>query len=204
MVPAMSVWEPVVTAVAAFAATNIDDILILALFFAQLGTALRRWHVVTGQVVGFTGLVTVSLLGFVFGFLLPRPYIGLLGILPVLLGLRSWFTRDEGEPQVEVRAGDGFARVLSVAGVTFANGADNIGIYTPLFASSTLAELIMTLTIFYLMLFLWCLAGYFIARQPAMAKLLGRYGHIVMPLVLIGLGVFIILESGTLSLVGLG
>jgi cadmium resistance protein CadD (predicted permease) len=105
---------------------------------------------------------------------------------------------------VEVRAGDGFAGVLSVAVVTFANGADNIGIYTPLFASSTLPEVLVTLTVFYLMLFLWCLAGYFIARQPAMAKLLGRYGHIVMPLVLIGLGVFIVLESGTLSLVGLG
>jgi cadmium resistance protein CadD (predicted permease) len=166
--------------------------------------ALRRWHVVTGQVVGFTGLVAISLLGFAFSFLLPRPYIGLLGILPILLGLRSWSTPDEDEPQVEVRAGDGFAGVLSVAVVTFANGADNIGIYTPLFASSTLPELLVTLTIFYLMLFLWCLAGYFIARQPAIAKLLGRYGHIVMPLVLIGLGVFILLESGTLSLVGLG
>lgn len=199
----MPAWQPVVTAVAAFAATNIDDILILALFFSRVGMALRRWHVVTGQVVGFTGLVAVSLLGFAFSFLLPRPYIGLLGILPILLGLRAWFTRAEGEPRVEVRAGDGFAGVLSVAAVTFANGADNIGIYTPLFASSTLAELLVTLTVFYLMLFLWCLAGYFIARQPAIAKLLGRYGHIVMPLVLVGLGVFIILESGTLSLVGL-
>lgn len=200
----MPVWESVVTAVAAFAATNIDDILILALFFSQVGTALRRWHVVTGQVVGFTGLVAISLLGFAFSFLLPRPYIGLLGILPILLGLRAWFTPDEGEPQVEVRSGDGFAGVLSVAAVTFANGADNIGIYTPLFASSTLPGLLVTLTVFYLMLFLWCLAGYFIARQPAIAKLLSRYGHIVMPLVLIGLGVFIVLESGTLSLVGLG
>lgn len=154
--------------------------------------------------VGSTGLVAVSLLGFVFSFLLPRSYIGLLGILPILLGLRSWFKPDEGEQRVEVRGGNGFAGVLSVAAVTFANGADNIGIYTPLFASSTLAELLVMLTIFYLMLFLWCLAGYLVARQPAIAKLLSRYGHIVMPLVLIGLGVFIILESGTLSFVGLG
>lgn len=197
----MPVWEPVVTAVAAFAATNIDDILILALFFSQVGAALRRWHVVAGQAVGFTGLVALSLLGFALGFLLPRPYVGLLGILPVLLGLRSWFKPDEGVPQAEVRAGGGFAGVVSVAGVTFANGADNIGIYTPLFARSTLPELLVTLTVFYLMLGLWCLAGYLIARQPAVAELLSRYGHVVMPLVLIGLGVFIILESGTLSLI---
>lgn len=98
--------------------------------------------------------MAVSLLGFAFSFLLPRPYIGLLGILPILLGLRSWFARDEGEPQVEVQTGDGVAGVLSVAAVTFANGADNIGIYTPLFANSTLPELLVTLTVFYLLLFL--------------------------------------------------
>ena len=42
------------------------------------------------------------------------------------------------------------------------------------------------------------------AAKPAIAKLLSRYGHIVVPLVLFGLGIFIVLESGTLSLLGLG
>lgn len=200
----MTVWETIVTAIAAFAATNVDDILILALFFSQVGAALKRWHIVTGQLVGFTGLVAISLLGFAFSFLLPRPYIGLLGLLPIFLGFRSWFSREDGEPQANVRPGGGFASVLSVAAVTFANGADNIGIYTPLFASSTLVELLVTITVFYLMLLLWCFAGYVVTRQPALAKLLSRYGHIVMPLVLIGLGIFIVWESGTLSLLGLG
>lgn len=201
----MSVWEPIVTAIAAFAATNIDDIFILALFFSQIGAALRRWHIVAGQLVGFTGLVAISLLGFAFSFLLPRPYVGLLGLLPIFLGLRSWFSReDDSEPQAKVQPGSAFASVLSVAGVTFANGADNIGIYTPLFASSTLASLLVMITVFYVMLGVWCVAGYLITRQSAIAKLLSRYEHIVMPLVLISLGVFIILESGTLSLLGLG
>lgn len=201
----MSVWEPIVTAIAAFAATNIDDILILALFFSQVGAALRRWHIVAGQLVGFTGLVAISLLGFAFSFLIPRPYIGLLGLLPIFLGLRAWFGREDGgEPQTTVRSGAAFASVLSVAGVTFANGADNIGIYTPLFASSTFAGLLVMIVVFYVLLGVWCLAGYLITRQPAIAKLLSRYGHVVMPLVLIGLGIFIILESGTLSLLGLG
>lgn len=200
----MPVWELVVTAIAAFAATNIDDILILALFFSQVGAALRRWHIVAGQVVGFTGLVAISLLGFAFSFLIPRPYIGLLGLLPIFLGVRAWFSReDDGEPQANVRAGGAYARIAGVAGVTFANGSDNIGIYTPLFASSTLAGLLVMIAVFYVLLGVWCLAGYLITRQPAVAKLLSRYGHLVMPLVLIGLGVFIILESGTLSLLGL-
>lgn len=201
----VSIWEPIVTAIAAFVATNVDDIFILALFFSQVGAGFRRWHIVAGQLVGFTGLVAIGLLGFAFSFLIPRPYIGLLGVLPIFLGLRSWFSwDDDGEPQAKVRVGSAFANVSSVAGVTFANGADNIGIYTPLFASSTLASLVVMLVVFYVMLGVWCLAGYLITRQPAIAKLLSRYGHIVVPLVLFGLGIFIVLESGTLSLLGLG
>ena len=60
------------------------------------------------------------------------------------------------------------------------------------------------IAVFYVLLGVWCLAGYLITRQPAIARLLSRYGHVVMPLVLIGLGIFIVLESGTLSLLGLG
>jgi cadmium resistance protein CadD (predicted permease) len=94
--PAMPVWESVVTAVAAFAATNVDDILILALFFSQVGTALRRWHVVMVRWSALRVSSPSACSGFAFSFLLPRPYIGLLGILPILLGLRAWFTTRRG------------------------------------------------------------------------------------------------------------
>lgn len=201
----MSFWEPIVTALAAFAATNIDDIFILALFFSQVGAALRRWHIVAGQVVGFTGLVAISLLGFAFSFLIPRPTIGLLGLLPIFLGVRAWLSRDDvAEQQARVNASGVSASITSVAGVTFANGADNIGIYTPLFASSTLPALLVIIGVFYVMLLVWCVIGYIITRQQTVARLLERYGHIIMPLVLIGLGVFILIESDTLSLIGLG
>jgi cadmium resistance protein CadD (predicted permease) len=60
----MPVWEPAFSSIAAFSATNTDDILILALFFSQVGVALKGWHIVTGQVAGFTALVAISLLRF--------------------------------------------------------------------------------------------------------------------------------------------
>jgi len=41
-------------AIVAFAATNIDDIFVLTLFFAQ--NHLKHWHIVAGQYLGLAGL----------------------------------------------------------------------------------------------------------------------------------------------------
>jgi cadmium resistance protein CadD (predicted permease) len=84
-----------------------------------------------------------------------------------------------------------------VASVTFANGGDNIGIYTPLFASSNLMRLLIFLVVFYLLLGVWCVVSYFLTRQPLVAEVLTRYGHLIVPFVLIALGIYILIESAT-------
>jgi len=94
-------------------------------------------------------------------------------------------------------------KTYSVAIITFANGGDNIGIYTPLFASSDAADLIVILSVFLILVAVWCFIGYRLMRQPSVAQLLSNYGHIVVSIVLIGLGIYIILENKTLSLLGL-
>jgi cadmium resistance protein CadD (predicted permease) len=85
-----------------------------------------------------------------------------------------------------------------VAAVTIANGGDNIGIYVPLFASSNLGRLLVMLGIFLLLIGVWCYATYKLTCQPAIAQILARYGNNLAPFVLIGLGVFIVLESNAL------
>ena len=87
--------------------------------------------------------------------------------------------------------------------IVSANGGDNIGIYTPLFASSSLARLLVMLGVFYMLLGVWCYIGHVITRHPLVAHVLARYSHIIVPFVLIGLGIYILIESGTLKLLGL-
>ena len=70
----MIAW--IITAVVTFAATNVDDILVLVMFFSQLNTSFRPRHVIIGQYVGFAILVSVSLLGFLGSLVIPRPWIG--------------------------------------------------------------------------------------------------------------------------------
>lgn len=192
--------KAIITGVASFAATNIDDIFVLTLFFGQVGRRLRRWHVIVGQYLGFAALVAISLIGYFAQLVVSPAWIGLLGLLPMAIGVRSFLRRDEGEE--EKPKAKGAAGVLSVAAVTFANGGDNIGIYTPLFAASELASLLVMLAVFIVMLAVWCVAGFFIGGHPGVKKTLDRYGHLIVPFVLIGLGVYIIIESGTPSLVG--
>jgi cadmium resistance protein CadD (predicted permease) len=91
-------------------------------------------------------------------------------------------------------------QTFNVAAVTFANGGDNIGIYVPLFASCDLASLGVILTVFFLLIGVWCYIAYRLTRQPAVAHVLTRYGKAIVPFVLIALGVFILIESGTYRL----
>jgi len=76
-------WQTSTAAVACFAATNLDDILVLLVVFTQV----RPIHVCMGQTLGFTIICAVSLVGIVLGLFIPGDYIRLLGFLPIFFGL---------------------------------------------------------------------------------------------------------------------
>lgn len=196
------------TGVTAFTATNVDDLVILSLFFSQVNATFRRRHIFFGQYLGFSALVIASLTGFFGGLFIPHAWIGLLGLVPIALGVSRLLNREEDEAEVESVPESAGSSLLSsllspqaygVAAVTVANGSDNIGIYVPLFASSELERLLVILGVFFLLVGVWCYAAYKLTSVPAIAPALSRYGNVLAPFVLIGLGVFIILESRLLE-----
>lgn len=203
-------------AITAFVATNIDDIIILLLFFSQVDAKFRRRHIVIGQYLGFTLLIVASLPGFFGGLVVPSKWIGLLGFLPIAMGLKQLVNRQQDTAQVQTVTSNFepsspsnslvslLSSVLSpqtyqVAAVTVANGGDNISIYIPIFAGSNLVRLGVILSLFLLMVGVWCAIAYGLTRQPSIAQILSRYGNAVVPFVLIGLGLFILYERGTFS-----
>src|SRR5438105_5274955 len=172
-----------ITGAVAFSATNLDDIVFLTIFFSQ---ASRRWHVVVGQYLGFTALVVVSLIGFFGGQVLPHGWLRLFGVAPIAIGIKKLFAKRDNHLR---RASAG---MLDVAIVTFVNGADNIGIYAPLFAVSDARRLIVLVAVLYALLAVWCVVGYLIHRHKAVAYTLKRWGHWIVPVVLMGLGIYIL------------
>lgn len=201
------------TGITAFTATNLDDLVILTLLFSQVNATFRSRHIVIGQYLGFSALLIASLSGFFGGLFLPPHWIGLLGLVPIAIGLNRLFnpesdSLEEAQEETEKSTLSPFASFLSpqtysVAAITVANGSDNIGIYVPLFANSELASLLVILGVFLSLVGVWCYVTYKLTCQPAITDVLTRYGNTLVPYVLIGLGVFIVLESSAMTLLAL-
>lgn len=206
-----------IESIVAFAATNIDDIIILMLFFSQINIKFRRRHIVFGQYLGFGLIIIASLPGFFGGLIVPPEWIGLLGILPIAIGIKQLVNREQEATEVQTVTSDFkpssatnpfvsfILSILSpqtykVAAVTFANGGDNISVYVPLFAGNSLVRLGVILAVFFLMVGVWCAIAFILTRHSTIADILSRYGNAVVPFVLIALGFFIMYERGTFSL----
>jgi cadmium resistance transport/sequestration family protein len=207
--------KAIIAGITSFIATNLDDLVVLMFFFAQVNATFQIRHIIIGQYLGFTALIFASLLGFFGGLIVPSSWIGLLGLVPIIIGISQLLKGNKAEEEVQEVSEKLYQantskmstitsllspQALNVAAVTFANGGDNIGIYVPLFASSNLASLGVILGVFFLMIGVCCYAAYLLTRHPQIVRILTRYGHAIVPFVLIGLGIYILLESGTFRL----
>jgi cadmium resistance protein CadD (predicted permease) len=183
-----------ITSIFAFISTNIDDIFILMLFFGSKRFAPST--IILGQYLGIASLVVISLIGSYVSNFVDQRYVGLLGLFPIYLAVMSFIELiKHGGSKDDVDIGSRSARIISVAGVTFANGADNLGVYIPLMSTMSYVEKIEMLIVFAVMTYLWCILGKFLASRPLVARQIDRYGHVIMPAVLFLLGVFILIES---------
>ena len=188
-----------------FAVTNIDDIVILALFFAQgAGHRGATSRIILGQYLGFAAILVVAIAAAFGATFLPEPVIPYLGLLPLALGLKAawqaWRDHINGEDADNEQAAMGGPKALEVAAVTFANGGDNIGVYVPVFATAGIGGMSVYAVVFLVLVAVWCLAGRFFATRPVIAKALSRWGHILLPIVLIGIGLIILVQGGAFGL----
>jgi cadmium resistance protein CadD (predicted permease) len=86
-----------------FAATNIDDIFLLTLFFARKISAPR---IVGGQYLGFIAILLLSCLGALLTLSIPPRWIRLLGFLPLALGIKQLLHRKVSSAVLVEHAGD--------------------------------------------------------------------------------------------------
>lgn len=185
--------------VVVFASTNLDDIFLLSAFFTD--PRLRPRSVVAGQFLGIGVLTAASAVAALAALVIPEGWTALLGRVPLGMGLRALLAlrgapsgpENEGGVQAEEHAAEQRTRsqVLAVAGVTIANGGDNLGVYIPLFASEPWAIPVYA-AIFAVMTAAWCWAGYRLVRNRWIGGRLRRYGHVLLPFVLVTLGIYIL------------
>lgn len=189
-------------AIGLFLVTNIDDIIVLSLFFArgagQRGTTFR---IVAGQYLGFVGILLASLaVTFGAGLFLPDSAIPYFGLIPLLLGAyAAWQVWRNGDDEDDRFAGKPIS-ALTVAAITFANGGDNIGVYVPVFLAVGTGALVAYCVVFLALVVVLVLAAKIVATRKPIAEVLERWEHILFPLVLIALGLVILIEGGAFGL----
>ncbi|HWK46694.1 MAG TPA: cadmium resistance transporter [Stellaceae bacterium] len=196
--------ETVVLALTAFASTNIDDAFVLLAFFGD--PRFKGRDVIIGQYAGMAALTAVAVAFALLAYAIPDRDIGLMGGLPILIGItrlwKIWRERSQTETN-EVKLG-AWGGIAAVAGVTIANGGDNIAVYVPLFAKASLLTALAICGLFTVMVAVWCFAAQLLIRHRAFGAIVRRWGRRVTPFILMALGFYILLRDGTLATIGTG
>ena len=203
----------------AFVTTNIDALLLLILLFSQ-GTLTSR-HIVAGQYLGFIIIILISTIGFFSKFIIPIAWIGFLGVIPIIIGIRGIKeliqprkTRKEIIVPTDIYSQNRVPTSLThitfepllklqtyrVFIMTIGNGSDNISTYTPLFASGNILHIEVLISLFLLFTGILCYVAYVISRFPTVSSTIEHHGRAILPFAFIILGLFIMIQNGTLLL----
>ena len=216
----MSLESAIATGAAVALATTFDDNIYLTSFFGRVSRTFRPRHVVVGEFLGLTILISISLVGYFVGMIVSDMWVGLLGVLPIMIGIHQLMGKEDDEnsdviEEVEkVHTEVGRPRIKQslwstirdpkthrVTAVHVSNGGNNVAVYIPLFASSSLPSLGVILTMCYMTIGFWCFCSYNLTRFPGISVLIARYGRKIAPFVLIYLGLSIIVKSQSYRLV---
>ena len=188
----MSVFSLGLLSTGVFASTNIDDLFLLVGYFSDRSFPHRQ--IFAGQILGMATIVAVSLTAATAALMISPAHVGFLGVAPIAVGIMRLVRLGKSEEESQPTG----AGVLQVAAITIVNGGDNVAAYTPIFASQQPLEMAATLAIFAVLTLVWCFVALWLVRRTALGRPLWRYGHILLPFILIGLGGLILYRSGAL------
>jgi cadmium resistance protein CadD (predicted permease) len=189
----------VLLAVGLYATTNIDNFVVLTAFYSD--RSYRAGQVTAGEFLGLAVIVAVSTGGAAAASTVPQRYLGLLGFVPLTLGVVKLVALPRGRrpPDPDTTAGAGRHRSFLVGAVTVGNGGDNIAAYVPIFATRSLGDAAVIVVVFFVAAGIWCAAAQRIGEGRWISQAIDRVGHIAVPVVYVALGLSILGFSGTLG-----
>jgi cadmium resistance protein CadD (predicted permease) len=183
-------------AAGAFAGTNVDNGVVAVAMVAAAPPARAR-RIALGQVFGFIVLVLAALGMAAVLFEIPTRVVGLLGLVPLGLGLRGLIGLRHAEERGRLArraVGSGFVAAMTV---TIAAGGDNLAVYIPLFRVDHLAGILETLPVFALCEVLLTLFILRAGRHPRVRAALTTFGALATPLIYCAVGLLVLFEAGT-------
>ena len=196
--------QNVITSIILYSGTAVDLLIILMLFFSKRKSRKDIINIYLGQFLGSGSLILLSLLfAFVLNYIPSKEILGLLGLIPIFLGLKVLLL---GDSDGEAIAKEGLRKdnknlIFLVAMITFAScGADNIGVFVPYFTTLNLANLIVTLLTFLVMIYLLVFSAQKLAQVPSVGETLEKYSRWFIAVVYLGLGMYILIENNSFDM----
>lgn len=197
--------QTIISAIGVYISTSIDYLIILIILFAQLSQNKQKWHIYAGQYLGTGLLVGASLVAaYVVNFVPEEWMVGLLGLIPIYLGIRFAIVGEDAEEEEEEiieRLEQSKANQLfwTVTLLTIASGGDSLGIYIPYFASLDWSQTLVALLVFVIGIIIFCEISRVLSSIPLIFETIEKYERIIVPLVFILLGLYIMYENGTIE-----
>ena len=163
--------QTIISAIGVYISTSIDYLIILIILFAQLSQNKQKWHIYAGQYLGTGLLVGASLVAaYVVNFVPEAWMVGLLGLIPIYLGIRFAIVGEGEEEEEEIieRFEQSKANQLfwTVTLLTIASGGDNLGIYIPYFASLDWSQTLVALLVFAIGIIIFCELSRVLSSMP--------------------------------------
>jgi cadmium resistance protein CadD (predicted permease) len=177
--------------VAAFASTNVDNLLLLVSWMVAGG--LSRRSLFGGYLLGMLAVLALAVVVGLAGYLFPLEYLGYLGIIPIFVGVKSLLARQPEVVESSALSGSTYA----VAATQLSNGVDTVLIFAPLLADSLLEFDAVIALLFLLMIPLWFGLAQLLCRHVERIPGVARVGRWLAPAVMIMVGFYILSNTAT-------
>lgn len=185
-----------------FLSTNLDDLFVLMFLFMQARGKRDFISVLFGRYFGTAIIISVAIAGAYGLHIIPEKYIGLLGFVPITLGIREFICSVRSDKNAAKERLIGYLDssknnnlLFSAVTLSVSNGADNIGVYIPLLVDFSKTQILLFLSLFAVMTILWCFVSACLIGIPSIKNKLQRYKNILVPVIFVSLGIYILLKN---------
>ena len=185
-------------AATAFAATNLDNLVLLVGWLLAARISTRQ--VFTGYFIGMSLVLSISILIGLIGYFFPTEYLGYLGAIPIALGIKMlvdlWRRRDDETGAASAPAIPG-AAIGGIALTMLSNGVDSVLVFAPLLADSNTKIDLAIAVAYLLMVCLWFKLAIYATTHASRVNALRVAGEWIAPIVMIIVGLYILDNTAT-------
>lgn len=165
-------------------------------FFAILLFLLQKYSYKDNLIGYELGMVIVfsisALAGQIIQSFIPEWSIGLLGLIPIYMGIKG--EDDDDKNDEKHQSNKGVIAVLLMYLVSC--GADNIAVYVPVLATMPVTSIVLTVIYFIFLTAVSLTLAYFFGQIPIIKNIFERFGEPLSRIIYIFIGIFVMIDTG--------